>query len=169
MTNCLHCGKPTDNPKFCSKNCAATVNNRGIRRYPVAHRGFCRNCGNDLRSGQFAYCSESCSQEGRRALTIARWLETGTTRGVVVNPTIRTHILAEQDGCCAICGMAREWNGMPLVFVLDHIDGNSSDNSRGNVRLICPNCDSQLPTYKARNRGNGRFARRVRYANGQSF
>ena len=65
--------------------------------------------------------------------------------------------------------MAREWNGMPLVFVLDHIDGNSSDNSRANVRLVCPNCDSQLPTYKSRNRGNGRHFRRVRYANGQSF
>lgn len=99
-----------------------------------------------------------------RRARVARWLETGKTGGVEVSATIRAYILAEQDGRCAICGMAPEWKGAPLVFVLDHIDGNSADNSRGNVRLICPNCDSQLPTYKSRNRGNGRFTRRVRYA-----
>ncbi|WIM86214.1 hypothetical protein PT015_14985 [Candidatus Mycobacterium wuenschmannii] len=42
-------------------------------------------------------------------------------------------------------------------------------NRRENLRLICPNCDSQLPTYKARNRGSGRHYRRQRYANGQSY
>lgn len=83
--------------------------------------------------------------------------------------SVRAYILAEQGGCCRICGISTAWNGLPLVFVLDHIDGNSADNSRENVRLICPNCDTQLPTYKARNRGNGRHWRRERYANGQSY
>jgi hypothetical protein len=83
--------------------------------------------------------------------------------------SVRAHILSEQNGRCCICGITAEWNGLPLVFVLDHVDGNSSDNSRANVRLICPNCDTQLPTYKARNRGNGRHYRRERYANGQSY
>lgn len=59
--------------------------------------------------------------------------------------------------------------GSPLFLVLDHIDGDASNNRRGNLRLICPNCDSQLPTYKARNRGRGRHSRRQRYANGQSY
>lgn len=34
---------------------------------------------------------------------------------------------------------------------------------------ICPNCDSQLPTFKARNRGKGRAWRRQRYADGKSY
>ena len=38
-----------------------------------------------------------------------------------------------------------------IIFILDHIDGNASNNSRENLRLICPNCDSQLDTYKSKN------------------
>lgn len=53
--------------------------------------------------------------------------------------------------------------------MLDHIDGDSTNNRRDNLRLVCPNCDSQLPTYKNRNHGKGRHARRVRYANGKSY
>jgi hypothetical protein len=54
-------------------------------------------------------------------------------------------------------------------LVLDHIDGNPTNNCRENLRLVCPNCDSQLATYKSRNRGNGRHYRRQRYADGQSY
>lgn len=52
---------------------------------------------------------------------------------------------------------------------MDHTDGNPTNNRRENLRLVCPNCDSQLPTYKSRNRGNGRSFRRQRYADGLSY
>ena len=61
------------------------------------------------------------------------------------------------------------WQALPLTLIMDHIYGNATNNRRENLRLVCPNCDSQLPTYKSRNRGNGRHYRRERYANGQSF
>jgi len=100
----------------------------------------------------------------------AEWLATG-----VGNPRaepdnyIRRFISTEQDQRCAICRMTAAWNGQPLTFILDHIDGNSDNNVRSNLRLICPNCDSQLPTYKSRNRGNGRYWRTQRRSEGRSF
>jgi len=46
-----------------------------------------------------------------------------------------------------------QWNGQTLGLVLDHINGVSSDNSPSNLRLLCPNCDSQLPTKGGKNKG----------------
>lgn len=52
------------------------------------------------------------------------------------------------------------WNGAELNFVLDHIDGDASNSSRSNLRLVCPNCDSQLPTFKSRNKNSARNKRK---------
>ena len=61
-------------------------------------------------------------------------------------------IIEELNNVCAICGCSQEHNGKPLVFVLDHIDGDASNNRRENLRCLCPNCDSQLDTYKSKNK-----------------
>lgn len=53
---------------------------------------------------------------------------------------------------CDLCGMGPVWQGKPLVLRLDHINGVNNDNTLTNLRLVCPNCDSQLPTYAGRNR-----------------
>lgn len=52
--------------------------------------------------------------------------------------------------------------------MLDHVDGDSGNNHRDNLRLVCPHCDSQLPTFEMRNEGKGRHSRRERYADGRS-
>jgi hypothetical protein len=56
------------------------------------------------------------------------------------------------------------WNGLPLKLILDHRNGNNSDNRSKNLRFLCPNCDSQLETRGGANRGRiekapGGFAR----------
>jgi hypothetical protein len=35
------------------------------------------------------------------------------------------------------------WNGKPLKLILDHENGVNTDNAPKNLRLLCPNCDSQ--------------------------
>lgn len=131
----------------------------------------CLGCGSTLtKRHQQTYCSVACQQRLKQSQLVAEWLATGvgkaqTERGHY----IRRHILDEQGGQCAICGCDGVWHELPLALVLDHIDGDASNNRRDNLRLICPNCDSQLPTYKSRNRGRGRAWRKQRYAEGKSY
>jgi 5-methylcytosine-specific restriction endonuclease McrA len=47
---------------------------------------------------------------------------------------------------CATCGVV-DWLGVRLVLHLDHINGIHNDNRFENIRLLCPNCHSQTPTY----------------------
>ncbi|WP_226436906.1 HNH endonuclease signature motif containing protein [Rhodococcus yananensis] len=53
---------------------------------------------------------------------------------------------------CEGCGMEPEWCGHPLIFHVDHIDGNPTDSRPQNVRFLCPNCHSQTPTWAGRRR-----------------
>lgn len=131
----------------------------------------CLGCGSPLtKRSQKVYCGNSCQALVRRAASTQQWLESGTARiDGHQGHYIREYLADAQAGCCAICAGATTWQGLPLVLVLDHMDGDATNNRRDNLRLICPNCDSQLPTYKSRNRGKGRHYRRERYANGQSY
>ncbi|HRZ18579.1 MAG TPA: HNH endonuclease signature motif containing protein [Methanofastidiosum sp.] len=63
---------------------------------------------------------------------------------------------------CSIC-KEKEWMGKPIPLVFDHIDGNASNWNLDNCRLICPNCDHQLPTFAGRNSGKGRKYRKKYY------
>lgn len=131
----------------------------------------CRGCGSALsKRSQKIYCGNACQQAVRRKSSLERWLESGEAWiGTRRDHYIREYIADEQSSCCAICGAPSMWLDLPLAFVMDHIDGDPTNNRRENLRLICPNCDSQLATYKSRNRGKGRHFRRQRYADGQSY
>jgi len=63
----------------------------------------------------------------------------------------RRRILKEQKGKCLGCGL-NSWLGKKLTLELDHKNGDHSDNRRKNLRILCPNCHSQTPTYRNKRR-----------------
>lgn len=78
-------------------------------------------------------------------------------------PSIFKKYLIETRGDkCEICGISN-WQGKPLVKILDHINGNPQLDLLSNFRLVCSNCDSQLDTYKNRNRTKGKREYRKKY------
>jgi hypothetical protein len=50
------------------------------------------------------------------------------------------------------CNVFSIWNGKPISLQLDHINGIPYDNRVENLRLLCPNCHSQTPTFGGRNK-----------------
>lgn len=52
---------------------------------------------------------------------------------------------------CSICGQLPIWCNQPMSLILDHINGNNHDDRLENLRWVCPNCNSQLPTTGSRN------------------
>lgn len=103
------------------------------------------------------YCSRECADIGRVKSKYEEYLQNPSLyRGTGGMKWVKKHILQEQDRKCDICGCGTTWNNKPLVFILDHIDGHANNNSGTNLRLICPNCDSQLDTYKSKNKNSDR-------------
>jgi 5-methylcytosine-specific restriction endonuclease McrA len=70
---------------------------------------------------------------------------------------LKTQLLALgiKEHRCEGCGRAR-WNSHLIPLELDHIDGDRTDNRLENLRLLCPNCHAQTPTYRGRNIGRSR-------------
>ena len=168
MNRCKECSKEINShKKFCNSSCSATFNNKTRIKKVYAK---CI-CGKQLSRIDRMFCSVTCQQE----LAYQDWVKSYTLdNSVATLPTGKTskriwRFVSERDGYkCNTCKIV-EWNGSKLVFELEHIDGNSENNSEDNLELTCPNCHSQTDTYKAKNKGNGRHYRRQRYADGKSY
>lgn len=193
---CKQCGKvilyKDRANQFCSQSCAAIYNNSGRIRVRkdeefllsgakankyllerneeglavVATNCLC--CGMEiaqLSRGSRKYCSLKCAGDYRYITSFIDWYNGDYSPKSSV---IRNHLTTMYGYSCSCCGIS-EWNGKPITLEVEHISGISSDNSKENVCLLCPNCHSQTPTYKAKNKGNGRAARRLRYQQGKSY
>ncbi len=143
---------------FCSKSCAAKLNNIGIRRHG-SPAGFC-GCGQKLKANRDKFCSRVCQAHQYLAQIHATGVAPSEYGG-------KKYLELTSGKKCAICGL-EEWIGRDTPLVLDHIDGHADNNALSNLRLICCNCDAQTLTYKGANRGNGRRTRR-QYYNGKEY
>lgn len=138
-----------------------------------AHKEFrselyvCKNCGKQYHprySSKGLFCCLKCCAEYKAKKNYEEYLNNQQDyQGVRNMRQVKPFILAEQDNKCAICGISNSWNGKTLVFVLDHIDGRADNNYRTNLRLICPNCDSQLDTYKSKNKNSARIYHKLNH------
>jgi 5-methylcytosine-specific restriction endonuclease McrA len=102
----------------------------------------------------------------RLFLAEGRW--EGVNHPIVIARRYRRFLLETRINSCAICG-TQTWMGQAVPLVMDHIDGNAENWDLENLRLICGNCDMQLPTHKNKNRGKGRGYRRTRYSEGKTY
>lgn len=53
---------------------------------------------------------------------------------------------------CSVCGLEGVWQNKAINMILDHVNGVSDDNRVKNLRMVCPNCNSQLDTNSGKNK-----------------
>jgi hypothetical protein len=142
-TPCKECGnllsklQVKHDGKFCSMGCAAKSNNRGVTRWSIPH--FCSVCGVAVKKNR-KFCLP-CREA------------TKTKFEDYVNDEPRKKILIEERGHkCEGCGLDT-WLNQKIVLTMDHIDGNSDNSKRENLRLLCWNCHALTPTFGAKNIG----------------
>lgn len=82
--------------------------------------------------------------------------------------TLKSFIITQKTHQCEVCTFSK-WGEHDIPLVLDHVDGNASNNHIENLRLLCPNCDAQTENYKSKNKKSSRNARRERYQAGLSY
>ena len=172
---CPVCGKvipyeKRNSSKFCSLSCAATHNNREYPkrssssvRQPKEHNTIitpfngrvCPVCGKTHFKKHNVHCSTYCASIKTYSKHVLYIKNTGLVpvgkNGEANRKVVKRYLTEKHGHRCSICGIT-EWQGKPAPLVVDHIDGDSTNNKVDNFRLVCGNCDMQLPTYKSKNK-----------------
>ena len=130
----------------------------------------CHYCGKENKSHtKSKFCNHKCHKESLYASLVAEWKITGkSTRTAGTPGWLKRYLFEKQNSKCNMCHNDT-WLDEPITLELEHKDGNSQNDTEDNLELLCPNCHSKTPTYKAKNYGNGRHYRRQLYAAGKSY
>jgi len=69
---------------------------------------------------------------------------------------LKRYLLEKYGNKCSSCGWDKKHpltGNVPLE--VDHIDGDSENNSEKNLTMLCPNCHALTPYFRNFNKGKG--------------
>lgn len=145
MEVCVHCGNEalymTKGGKFIcqpSVNKCPTVREKNSRGLMKAYESGIRVSGSE----QYASISDDSKEKmnHRKDQRFADFSYGGKGQH-------KNALLLERGHRCEECKLA-EWNDIPITLELEHIDGDRKNNTKENLKLLCPNCHSQTPTWR---------------------
>lgn len=73
--------------------------------------------------------------------------------GVINWRDVKEKIFQERPYQCEECGIS-EWRGQKIILQVHHIDGDRSNNTRNNLKILCPNCHSLTQNWCHKNNKN---------------
>ena len=135
------------------------IKNRKIKIQIEKPKTYCLFCGKEIPNGN-KYCNSKC----KNSLVHKRKMEeVKNNNGINCDiRRIKQYLLETRGHKCEICNN-NTWNNQPIPIIIDHINGRALDNRLENLRLVCPNCDAQLPTFKSKNKNSDRKNRKGRW------
>ncbi len=129
---------------------------------PRKERILCEQCRNECERWATRFCSNSCQKEWEFRQKIGAW-----KRGEIVGHTgsafqvssiVRKYLFEKYGSKCVKCG----WNKVhsltgKIPLEVNHIDGDASNSWEDNLELLCPNCHSLTPNFRALNKNSVRI------------
>lgn len=163
LPKCLNCRDTVKrhDRKYCSMKCANQ--HIALERYgsytATTAKIECEVCNGDFvpSHSDITVCSKKCSNIRIKQNKIKLWQKdphSATVLGHGLSRVIRLYLIEQADNQCSKCqwGKVNPTTGkVPLE--INHIDGDSTNNNSDNLEVLCPNCHSLTPTYKALNKG----------------
>lgn len=141
--NCSFCGNTTTNPKYCSRSCAAKVNNSRTPKRKL--EGVCAHCSNPTQKRR-KWCAPCwATHRGVLDMTLGEAIYQNLHRASafgLVRARARTSEKAKRVRSCESCGWTahtevchvRPIGSFPLSTLISEI------NSDSNLKILCPNC-----------------------------
>ena len=155
---CKNCARPISYEKriegnvFCDRRCRGLFWGKMTRKK-------CPRCGDKSVLRDRRYCPKCYRFANIRIHKV---------EDAMTDASRRNFLIRKHGRGCWSCGLD-SWMGRSIPIELDHVDGDSDNNLESNLRLLCPNCHAQTPTWKGGNKKklkmSGReISRRNRYA-----
>jgi 5-methylcytosine-specific restriction endonuclease McrA len=182
MKTCNHCQNHYSSiyktSKFCSLSCA----NSYRESTKAVKFKFCKECKRSFKAQGVGrnlqiFCSHSCAaitnnvkrkkikpkkltKAEQDNLLVNKWetgLICGGTKYGHIKAVIRRYLLEVNNYQCCLC----KFSGVNFatgntILQIDHIDGDCSNHVKTNLRVLCPNCHAQTPTYGNLNKNSKR-------------
>ena len=121
----------------------------------------CICCDNPVKRKVAIYCSNKCQKVFEHEELVKKWLagniKGSTGKTLQTRNFVKKYLKDTRGSACNRCGWDEKHpsDGKSLTEV-DHIDGDASNTVPDNLEILCPNCHSMTPTFRARNRTSAR-------------
>lgn len=142
MKKCQCCKKPTDNPKFCSRSCAAKTTNKIPKRKKQIN--YCSLCGKETGFFRRKFC-QSCNPMNKdwtritygEATSKRKYQKNSRIRSLARNSYKHSH----KPQCCIICGYNKHFEVCHVKPISSFPDTAtiSEINDLDNLIALCPN------------------------------
>lgn len=142
--------------EYCNQRCAGLA--RG-KRPDASGIKICNHCQKQYKSyiPTAKFCSPKCHKDYEFNLIISEW-KNGNKKGyrgktMQISEWLRKYLLIKYENKCCKCG----WNQLHPVtgktpLEVNHIDGDASNCKESNLEIVCPNCHSLTPNFRALNK-----------------
>jgi 5-methylcytosine-specific restriction endonuclease McrA len=126
------------------------------------NENYCLECGSDIGYRGRKFCNNKCQgvYNSKNNPALIAWLRNPKSVNKL-SQAVRQYLIIKENSKCSICSWGTinpHTHKIPLE--VDHIDGNSENNTPENLRVICPNCHSLTSTYKGANKKSKREYRK---------